>query len=464
VPSGRFAAPIGQTAPMHVVIVGGGEVGWYLAERLRAESHDVVLVEMDERIARAISESLDVQVVVGNACHPSVLVEAGIERASLLAGVTQSDEVNLIASLLAKQFGVERTVVRIQTDELYGEAGRRLVAAVGADVVMDPDYDTAKEILELVHLSGADEVYPMVEGQMVVIGATIRPGAAVAGQALRDIGASLTSERQFLFGAVTRRGTTVIPHGDEVLEVGDHVRVLTTRSARRSTLELLGAAKQRARRMMVLGGGAVGSRVAREMSAEGVEVVLVERDVAIAERLASQMPHARILHGDVTDVDLLREASIATMDVVVATTGEDTANVLACAFTAAEGPAFTVAVIHRLALLPLVGQFGIGATVSPRTASANAVLRELRGRIGSVTTFLESDVEANELEVLTGSRADGGRISEIGVPLRVLLGAVVRRDGRVEIAGGATRLDAGDRVVVFSRASDLQRAERLFRP
>jgi trk system potassium uptake protein len=455
---------VGQTSPVHVVIVGGGEVGWYLAERLRAESHDVVLVEMDDRVARAIAESLDVQVVVGNACHPSVLIEAGIERASLLAGVTQSDEVNLITSLLAKQFGVERTVVRIQTDELYGESGRRLLSAVSADVVMDPDYDTAKEILELVHLSGADEVYAMVEGQLVVLGATIRSGAAVAGQTLRDIGAALDTGREFLFGAVTRRGETVIPHGDEVLEVGDHVRVLTTRAARRSTLELLGATNQQAHRMMVLGGGSVGSRVAREMTAEGVEVVLVERDLAIAERLAATMPHARILHGDVTDMDLLREASIATMDVVVATTGEDTANVLACAFAVAEGPAFTVAVIHRLALLPLVGQFGIGATVSPRTASANAVLRELRGRLGSVTTFLESDVEANELEVKAGSRADGARISDMGVPLRVLLGAVVRKDGQVELTSGATRLIAGDRVVVFSRPADLRRAQRLFQP
>jgi trk system potassium uptake protein len=70
----------------------------------------------------------------------------------LLAGVTQNDEVNLIASLLAKQLGVPRTVVRIQTDELRGASGRSLLDAVGADVVMDPDADTAAEILELIHL------------------------------------------------------------------------------------------------------------------------------------------------------------------------------------------------------------------------------------------------------------------------------------------------------------------------
>jgi trk system potassium uptake protein TrkA len=449
---------------VHVVIIGGGEVGWYLAERLRSEHHDVVLVEMDAKVARAIGESLDIQVVVGNACHPSVLIDAGIERADLVAGVTQSDEVNLVVSLLAKQFGVERTVVRIQTDELYGPDGRKLLDAVGADVVLDPDFDTAEEILELVHLAGADEVYPMVGGQLVVIGATIQKNSTVAGQSLRDVGASLGRQREFLFGAVTRNGETIIPHGDEVLEIGDHVRVLSTRDARRSTLELLGAAGRRARRLMVLGGGSVGSRVARAMTAEGAEVIVIERDLALAERLAAEMPHARILHGDITDVDLLREASIATTDVVIATTGEDTANVLACAFAGAEGSAFTIAVIHRLALLPLIGRFGIGATLSPRTASANAVLREMRGISGSVATFLESDVEANEFEVRPGSRADGKAISEIGVPLRLLLGAVVRNDGSVEIAGGATRLDAGDRVVVFSRAGDLSKAQHFFTP
>jgi trk system potassium uptake protein len=198
------------------------------------------------------------------------------------------------------------------------------------------------------------------------------------------------------------------------------------------------------------------------MTAEGAEVVLVERDLAQAEKLAAEMPRVRVVLGDITDIDMLREASVTTMDVVVATTGEDTANVLACAFAAAEGSSFTIAVIHRLALLPLVSQFGIGATLSPRTASANAVLRELRGTSGTVTTFLESDVEANEFDVRPGSPADGVMISELGVPIGILLGAVVRPDGSVEIAGGRTALRAGDKVVVFAKANDLPKAQQFF--
>ncbi len=213
---------------------------------------------------------------------------------------------------------------------------------------------------------------------------------------------------------------------------------------------------------MVLGGGAVGSRVATALSAEGAEVVIIERDLDRAQELAAESPKVRVIHGDITDIELLTEEAVERMDVVVATTGEDTANVLACAFAAAEGSGFTIAVMHRLALLPLVGQFGIDATLSPRTASANAVLREMRGGRGAVATFLESDVEVNELGVEPGSPADGAVVSELHVPRTVLLGAVVRPDASVGIVRGPTQLGAGDRVVVFSRASDLAKVTQLF--
>jgi trk system potassium uptake protein TrkA len=454
----------GQTARVHVVIIGAGEVGWYLAERLAAEDHDVVLVEQDEHLAHQIGDVLDIQVVVGNGCHPSVLERAGIARAKLLAGVTQNDEVNLVASLLAKEYGVPKTVVRLQTEELRGPAGRGLIEAVRADVVIDPDADTAQEVLELVHLTGADEVYPMAGGDLVVLGATLKADSAMAGQELRDVAAAFEPQWPFLVGAVTRSGETVIPRGDERLEAGDHVRVLTTRESRREILQLLGATARRVRRLMVLGGGAVGTRVAAAVASEGAEVVVVERDLARAEQLAEDLPHARIIHGDITDIELLTEEAVDTMDVVVATTGEDTANVLACAFAAAEGAGFTIAVMHRLALLPLVQQFGIDATLSPRTASANAVLREIRGGSGAVATFLESDVEVNEFEVLAGSPADGAVVADLHVPRTVLLGATVNPDHEVEIVRGPTRLRAGDKVVVFSRATDLGRARQIFHP
>ncbi|NND73617.1 MAG: Trk system potassium transporter TrkA [Ilumatobacter sp.] len=447
---------------MHVVIVGAGEVGWYLAQRLGAEGHDVVVVEQDEAIATAIGAELDVQIVVGSATLPSTLQAARIDRADLLAGVTQNDEVNLIASLLAKEAGVSQTVVRIQTEELRSESGRRLREVMRADVIIDPDADTADEIMALTHSSGADEVYQMSEGDLLVLGCTIGEDAALAGSTLAEIGASFEPDWKFLFGALTRDGETVIPRGDQRLEVGDHVRVLTTRNSRNEILELLGAAHQRAKRVMVLGGGTVGSRVAERLQRQGADVVLVEHDVSRARELSKAMPRVTVVQGDIEDTDMLNEESITDKDLVIAATGDDAANVLACAFAAISKSTFTVAVIHRLSLLPLVRQFGIDAALSPRTASANAVLRHIRGGTASVATFLESDIEVDEFEIEAGSEADGAVVAELHLPHSVVLGAVIRPGEPGRIVRGNTVLHAGDNVVVFARPDSIAALRKAF--
>jgi trk system potassium uptake protein TrkA len=443
---------------VHVVIVGAGEVGGYLAERLGAEGVDVVVIETDAARAAALSAELDIQVLNGSGTHPSVLREAGIERAALLAAVTQIDEVNLVSCMLAKEHGVETTVVRVESDEIRGEAGKKLLRRVGADVVIDPDDETATEIIELVHASGAAEVYPMADGKLVVLGAVVTDDSPLANLTLEEIGRTRTD---FVCGSITRNDETVVPGGNDRLLPGDHVRLLCRTEARSKVLELLGAESRRVRRAMVLGGGAVGWRVARQLEYEGVDVVLVERDPTRARFLAERFRHVTVVQGDVSDTNLLLDEAVADMDVVVAATGEDASNVLACVFAMTEGEPFTVAVLHRLALLPLVRRLGIDAALSPRTASANAVIRHLRGG-AAVATFLEGDIEVDEIEITFGSEADGSLVSELVFPDGILLGAVIRPGHQPTIVRGSTDLEAGDHVVIFGRPAALAEAKAIF--
>ncbi|WP_394934340.1 Trk system potassium transporter TrkA [uncultured Ilumatobacter sp.] len=447
---------------MHVVIVGAGEVGWYLAQKVRERGHDVVVVEQNEAIASAIGAELDVQVVVGSATLPSTLQAARIDRADLLAAVTQNDEVNLIASLLAKEAGVSQTVVRIQTEELRGESGSLLRATMRADVVMDPDADTADEIMELADAAGADEVYQMSGGDLLVLGCKIGEGSALAGSTLAEIGASFEPDWSFLFGALTHGDDeTVIPRGNQRLEVGDHVRVLTSRKDKNKILELLGASHRRAKRVMVLGGGAVGSRVAERLQIEGADVVLVERDFDRARLLSERLPQITVVRGDIEDIDLLSEERITDKDLVIAATGDDAANVLACKFAATGRDTFTMVVIHRLSLHPLVKQLRINASLTPRIASTNAVLKHLTGT-ESVGTFLESNIEVDEIEIEVGSVADGAVVSKLHLPHSIVLGAVIRPGEPGRIIRGYTVLKAGDNVVVFARPESLPGLRKVF--
>jgi len=447
---------------MHVIVFGAGEVGLHVAERLVREGHDVALVDRDPvRIADA-TERLDVETVLGPGSSPGVLEQAGLNKAGLLVAVTNDDEANLIAATMAKESGVETTVVRLQSDELRSAASGKLRKTLGVDYVIDPDAETANEIIELLRFPGASEIFPMVGGEVMIVGARLSPDAPMVGQTLHELAQAHEPHWEFLIGSVTREAKTIIPRQDMRLQADDHLRVITNQRGRTQLVKLLGLRSAAPRRVMLLGGGHTARTLAERLQTRGALVSIVERKPERARALATRLENCVVLEGEITDADLLVEEDVSRMDVVIALTGEDDANILACLFAKACGAHETIAVVHRLALLPLVHEVGIDVAISPRTAIANAVLRLVRGTdISSVTTFLESEAEILELTVKDGSQADGAVIAEVPLPRDVLVGAVVR-DGNAEIARGRTKLRADDRVIVFALPDAVAAVKRIF--
>jgi trk system potassium uptake protein TrkA len=445
---------------VRVIVVGAGEVGSYVAERLSREGHDVAVVELDAFRLRQLSDDLDVLTVEGSGTHPATLRRAGVEQAELLVAVTSNDEVNLISSLLAKSIGVPRTVVRIEAAELRGADAEDVRLASGADLVIDPDAEAAAEVLELLDFPGADEVAYMAGGEVIVIGARLPENAPLIGRTLKDIGEEFEPDWDFVMGSIGRGEETIIPRRDHRLEPGDHVRVAMKRRARKMVAELLGLDRGSLTRIMLLGGGRTAEILAERLTSRGVQVVIVERNPARARVLAENLDDTLVLEGDIADADLLEEADVGRYDMVVALTGEDDANILACLYAKSVGAGETVAVVHRLALLSLLGQAGIDVALSPRTATANGVLRFVRGDVAAVATFLQGDAEVIELEIAPDSPADGSLVKDLGLPKDVLIGAFVR-DGKPQIARGRSRLRGRDHIVAFAMPGAVDEVHRV---
>jgi trk system potassium uptake protein len=446
---------------VYVIVVGAGEVGSYVADRLSRESHDVAVIDRDRVALRDVEEHLDVLTVLGSGTNPEILRAAGIDKAEMVVAVTSQDEVNLVCCLVGKQAGVARTVCRLEDPDLRSRKQVALHEAMGVDLIIDPDFETAQEILELLEYPGASEVAEMAGGEVVVLGARLPADAPVVGRSLVDIARDHEPEWEFLFGVITRRGETIIPRGDVTLEADDLVRVLCKRKARRDLMKLLGLARKAPRRIMLLGGGRTAELVARSLGSRGTEVVIVERDDERSLELAEKLPSALVLKGEITDADLLEESDVGAFDAVLALTGEDDANILACLYAKLEGAKETIAVVHRLSLLPLLSEAGIDVALSPRTASANGVLRFVRGDVSAVATFLQGEVEVLEVEVREGSEADGGIVAELRLPKDVLVGAYVR-DGKAQIARGRSELRDRDHVVLFAMPGAVHSVRRVF--
>ena len=442
-------------------MVGAGEVGTYVAGRLSREGHNIVVIDPSARALAGVSDQHDVLTVRGNASNPKVMQEAGLDKVDLLVAVTDSDEVNLIACLQAKQAGVKSTVARIEDSELRGREGLAIREAAGADLVLDPDGQTAESIHELLVYKGASDLYELADGEVLVVGARLSPDAPLVGQKVSEVGDEYEPEWDFIFGALTRDGETTVMRRNETLLANDLLRVVCRRSGRAELMRILGLHRATLRRVMLLGGGRTSERLATLLIERGTEVTILERNEERCKVLSERNRHVLVLHGDITDIDVLKREDIGSYDAVVAATGEDDANVLACLYAKSEGVDETVAVVHRLSLLPLLKQVGIDAAMSPRTASANGVLRLVRGDVASVGTFLEGDVEVLELEVAPGSRADGTPVGELHLTGRVLLAAIIR-DGNARIARGHSELRARDHVAIFVTPQQVDEVKRAF--
>lgn len=446
---------------MRVVVIGAGEVGSYVAELLSKEGSDVAIIEKDPGRLAIVERRHDVLTVLGNGTHPETLRRAGVADADLLVAVTELDAVNLLACLVAKQIGRPRTIARIEARELRSDDASRLHRAAGADQIIDPDEATAREVMGLLAYPGSTEIAFLGNGEVVMIGALLTADAPLAGETLAQIGEDHGPEWEFIVATLSRGDETIVPRKDHRIEPGDVLRVLCKRSARAQVTELLGLRRAMHRRVMLLGGGRTAEMLAESLCKTNAQVTLVERDPVRAKELADRLAGVLIIEGDITDTGLLESEAIGEQHAVVALTGSDDANVLACLYAKSMGADETIAVLHRLELRGLLRDVGIDAAISPRTASANAVLRQVHGGITQVATFLQSDIEVFELEVDAGSSADGAVVSELDLPQGALIGSVVR-DGVPTIGRRWTELRGRDHVVAVARADQIDDIRALF--
>src|SRR5687767_423894 len=172
---------------LHTVIIGAGEVGLNTARMLSHEGHDVVLVEMDEKLVEQASEELDALVIAGNGANPKLLNEAGIRNSDLLVAASNSDEVNIIACLAAKSQGVSRTVARIHNPDYYDTRDPFAQEMLGIDFVIHTEQMAAEEIKDALLVPGAVNVDTFADDAIEVAEVVLNEGSPAVGRSLSEV-------------------------------------------------------------------------------------------------------------------------------------------------------------------------------------------------------------------------------------------------------------------------------------
>ena len=446
---------------MKTIVIGAGEVGYHIAERLCREEHDVVVVEQDPAIRARVQEQLDVMTVEGNGASPRILEEAGVRGAAMLIAVADIDEVNVTACLLAKEYGVATRIARVRDPDLsessFLERGKRL----GIDLLINPNIVVAEEILDLIKTPAAAEVGKFADGKVLMLGLQLPPGAPLLDRPLKSLRA-FHATTPFLIVAVLRNGGLILPDGETTLREGDRVYFVSKRESVNAILTLLGRQESIVERVMVIGGGRMGLRVAQLLEAERFKVRLVEQRQERCGELSQLLKDVLVLHGDGTDARVLVEEGIAEMDAVVTVTDDEATNILAALLAKEQGAKKVMALIKRPQLLHLLPHLGIDAAISPRTLTANMILKYVRrGRVLSIFEMPESEAETLEMVVTAQSRVAGKAIRSAGLPSGAIIGALVHRD-EILIPRGETVFQPDDHAVIFAVPSAIPDLEKLF--
>ena len=355
---------------MKVLVLGAGEVGFHLAKRLSEENQDVILIESDPERADFASQQLDVLTVVGNGASLPVLEKAGIDDASMLLAVTSKDEVNLIASMAAKKFGVPHVVARISNPEYYGEGSVLSQEQMGIDLMINPERECARETFDLLRSEMATDVVPFAEGRVHLVGLRVKDGAPVAGKTLAELGEDL-HDHHYATVAIVRDGKTRIPRADTKILAGDQVYLLSPTSEIEDIAPLAGYESSGLRRVMIAGGSPEGEYVAEILDAQGIECTILDRDRRRCLELAERLPRTLVLHADATDLELLEMEGVADIDGFVAMTNSDETNLLSSLLAKTAGAHKVVSLVHKFEYLRLVPRVGVDASVSPRMSTVN---------------------------------------------------------------------------------------------
>ncbi|MBC8954784.1 Trk system potassium transporter TrkA [Xenorhabdus sp. PB62.4] len=453
---------------MKIIILGAGQVGGTLAENLVDENNDITIVDTDTDRLRQLQDKFDLRVVNGHGSHPRVLREAGAEDADMLVAVTNSDETNMIACQIAYSlFNTPNKVARIRSSEYIRESEKLFQPDhIPIDYLISPEQLVIDYIYKLIQYPGALQVVNFAEGRVSIVAVKAYYGGSLVGNALSSLREHMPHIDSKV-AAIFRQDRPIRPQGSTIIEAGDEVFFVAASQHIRAVMSELQRLEKPYKRIMIVGGGNVGAGLALRLEKD-YSVKLIEHNQERATELAELLHDTIVFYGDASDQELLAEEHIEQVDVFIALTNDDEANIMSAMLAKRMGAKKAMVLIQRSAYVDLVQGGVIDIAISPQQATVSALLGHVRkADIVSVFSLRRGVAEAIEA-IAHGdehtSKVVGRKIGDIKLPPGTTIGAIVRNE-EVIIANDYSVIQQGDHVIMFiTDKKFVPEVEKLFQP
>ncbi|MDA3806595.1 MAG: Trk system potassium transporter TrkA [Thiomicrorhabdus sp.] len=441
---------------MNIVILGAGQVGSSLAELLANENHDVTVVDLDRLHLQRLQDRLDIRTICGHASHPDILAQAGLEDADMLIAATQNDETNIVACQLAHNMHKTGTkIARVRSrsyldhPELFDKNNEN---AIPIDVLISPESLVTNYILQLIDLPGSLQVIDFSEGKVRLVAMRAYADGLLVNNKIRTLKEHLPANTKTRIVAIYRRNEVVMPTGDTIIQEGDEVFFLAEPKHISTIVAELRQKKEKpSRNIMIGGGGNIGFSLAQALESNH-QVKLIDRNMEQARQVAETLDRTIIIHGDVSDKDLLLEENIDEIDLFVAVTNSDEANIISGMLAKKLGVRRVIALVNNQSYVELIQLNSIDVAISADSITTSNLLHYMRqGDTVKAANLRRGAAEAMEV-IAHGSENSsaiiGQKIGDIPWPSDITIGCIIREQ-EVIIAHRSLEIKAKDHVILF---------------
>ena len=451
---------------MNIIIAGCGKVGQSLAERLTDAGHEVTVIDNDHEALATVTSSSDVMGYQGDCTSIVSQREAGIKNADLLIAVTDKDEINMLACLIAKKTGTKcHTIARIRSPQYTDEIGY-LREELGLSMSINPEMVAADEMLRHIQIPSALEVDTFAKGKVRLIGIEIPEDSILDNMAVKDISNKVGTSSLICVG--DRDGEVVIPNGDMVLHSGDKISATLSMADINYFLNRIGIKAKKIKHVLIAGGGTIGYYLAKKLLSIKVNVKIIEKDQKRCEELSELLPKAMIICGDATEKRLLMQESIEEMDAICGLMHSDETNILLSLYVNKLSPDIKVITkVHRNSYEDIVNALPVGNKISTKEITADYIARYVRSMQNSLGSEVEAlyrimdgRVEALEFVIRDGFPKAGVELKDLTLLDNTLICSINRR-GKIIRPGGRDTLEYGDSVVVVTTHKDINGIEEI---
>jgi len=445
---------------LRIIIVGAGEVGFHISRRLAVENKDVVVVDRSPDALKRVADATDVQVIEGSGCSPEVLQDAGVEGADILLAVTDSDEVNLLSCFFAEKLSSQTTkLARIRNSDYTNFSEMMTGQGLNIAKIINPDQEVVDSILRLMSVPGAVEINDFAQGNIRLIGVNLPSDSPIIGTRLLNLRERI-GDVPLVIAALVRDDSLIIPSGADEVRKGDVVYFACDIKDQEEILTKLGITQEPVRKVMIVGGGNIGYKLAKSLDNKFYHTRIMDQDESRCRQLSEKLDRPIVLVGNGTDQEILRQENVGDLDLVISVTGDEETNILTCLLAKSLGAKSTITRINNFAYMPLIEPIGIDHLVCPRLSAINSLLHFIRrGKVISTASIKGEEAEVLEAIAQENSEIVGKPIMDLGFP-RGCLVLCFQRGDEVIIPRGDTVIEPQDRLIILSTRHNIPKVEK----